>query len=983
MNGIHAIDDSSFESDSDQDKVRALNERLTRLSSENRQLQQKNQELESRIQTSREEFVETTRQNTRMQSRIQAMEIKIEGYETQIKNLQEELAGGSSNAKKRESQIEAYRNKLKESESMSLKHRQDFLQFIAERKQLTDNNNQMAAHIKDLDKAIKDLMEQNQSLSKSFAKSEERNRQLHFELEQEQHRSYMLEQELSNTRNPDRGYDVHQVKETASSQSIAETQKQLIIAKNTIKELELKNEKLRGYEEKAAKMEIAVQQYKSKVQKLKKTLEDKEMELEPLRGRTEKYSIQIEEMRENERIITETAEEQLNFMNEEIVQYVKKIDEVTDLCMQQQTEIEQKQAEISELKEELRNYETGKYGLVEAVAQARQLKTLVSVRDAFIADLVNEIDVYQRIIALLEPYLPPNFDFEAFYEEVMQKQTSEAQKHTERKANEILKDVLGKHKNRPLGSAKIVVTGSDGKQKALLMNMPPSSMAENKSYIHEEEESYEEDYEEEEEEKGSKLMKVFSKHNFARSSSKHVNKDISFSLKKQTLDASVQTDKEELPDPFEKLPMSPNDQDEWVRNLHQKYTELKALYNKLKQKAQGDSQKVEELEKENSDLQLKIEDLTKEIKGLTEAGNDHDDTWMSSLRVKKSVVATQTSGNFLKLEESKSIFFNKYLEDGIQLMVGGSLAYPSDDLEATLEEREKNETLLLSKLQTKVGEQADQLDELKRSIKKKDDRIKDLENLLQENQATVALLQTKLDEQRQSFKEKFVNLKNEADRYVEQRVKDALELRAVQDQNAAPYGGSDGKLKEVSAELRNKNAKIQELLDKIQEKDDLLHLAEAQRDNALRQLTELQMLKSETTSLSSSQIEATKGVNEYNGELRMKYTHLQKKYNALLKEYNAIKKSRSEHGSFADTGSSASAADNDTMQKELAKARAYKSKVREAEAKVDELQKLLKKANNTIAQLNELLQRKESKLERLNAQVAQLKQQNAALVQKK
>ena len=91
MNGIHAIDDSSFESDSDPNKVRALNERLTRLSSENRQLLQRNQELESRIQVSREEFIETTRQNTRMQSRIQAMELKIEGYEAQIKNLQEEL----------------------------------------------------------------------------------------------------------------------------------------------------------------------------------------------------------------------------------------------------------------------------------------------------------------------------------------------------------------------------------------------------------------------------------------------------------------------------------------------------------------------------------------------------------------------------------------------------------------------------------------------------------------------------------------------------------------------------------------------------------------------------------------------------------------------------------------------------------------------------------------------------------------------------
>lgn len=989
-------DDSSFDEEGSQNNLRTLNDRLRILTNENKALTERNKELEDKLVNQREEFLEISRTNQRLQTKNQGLEMKVESLESKVKALNEEMQTGSSFIKKRDLEIADLKARIRANESLGLKHRQDFITYLAEKKKLSDQNLQLQAHIKDLDTAIQDLMQQNQQISKSLSNAQEQNRQLQIEIDQEQRMVMILEQKVSKARNLDKTLSQTQQRDLGSMQSLADVQKQLIISRNQVKELQIKCEKLQQFEEKAAKLEITVQQYRKHVQKLKKEIEDKEMELEPYRDRSERFVFQIDELREKNRITTEYAEKQIQMLNDEIIQQSKRIDEITNDNVNKEIEVENIKKENEELRNQITNYENGTIGLAEAAAQARQLKTLVSVRDAFIADLVNQINIFERIIVTIEPYLPPNFDFNAFYNEVLENQAHDIQRRTERKALEILQATLAQHKNKPISEVKIVVGGDGGKQRATVFSKPGGFSRTNTQEIdsdsYDEEESdydYEEDSQDNEPSladkvKGSKLMRVMS---FTKDKPQQKTMNITEGqvtprkgdgqAKKQTKTKAVQTDPVESFDPYEHPPFSKEDMDEWARTLQEKYIELKELLRRLKSENNQLKEQNDLYSKQNADLTLKNSDLNQELNALSKDQNNRNSGTQNINRTPKSAKLTQTEGLFLSLDISRPVFYSKFDTIG-PLVVAGELAYPSDDLMFVLSQREIDENNLLDNLKQLNIKLSHDVDELKRQNNEKDNRIADLENLLKESQRTIELLQKKLEDQRAAFKEKFINLKNEADRYVEQRVKDALDLRAVQEQNGGHFGRDD--LGDVALELKRKNAKIQELTDLLKDKDDAIRMAEAQRDAALKKLNETSQLFSEsTTTVNDDKANPSTTAAEFNSELKLRYTKLQKKYNALLKEYNLLKKQKNE-GTFSSTDKSSS--NEDIFQKEMAKMKQIKARAVAAEQKNEELTLLLKKANQTIAQLNELLQRKEAKLDRLQEQVSQLKQQNTALIQK-
>lgn len=989
--------------------IKDLKHRLQTLTHENKKLLDHVGTLETRLNTEREEFLEASRLNQRLEVKIANQESKNRLLEEKVEELKSEQKSGLSMAKRKDLEIQELKGKIKSHDAITVKHREDVVQFIAEKKKLSDSNRRLEAHVKELDQAIEDLLKNNQDLTRTISRYDEKIKALNEELEREQIIRLRYEIEINKLRMNGKSQHGQQTNtaELSNVSSFSELQKELILAKNKIRELETRNERLRGYEEKAAKLEVQLSSMKKEMKMLRTELEEKEMELESNKNSVEECAYQLEDYREKLRLTTEYAEKHIKELQNQILLSTDQISELTEKNSRLELELDEERRKGKDVQNQLEVIEHGKYGLGEAAAQVRQLKTLVSVRDTFIADLINELNTYQRIITGIEKYLPDAFDFEKFVNSILNKQDQETVKYAEQKAIEIIKNSMAIRKDKKIGSIKIVVGGGTGRQKATVFTRP---LAETDNFVKDDGETaeYEEDADAESEStekarpKESKIlsslnmdvMQALSPTQDNKFAGKKTKSSAGESSAKEIIDCGTQTetiehDTGKSADVIINIPEDVVNQDEWIRTLKDKYVEAVNENKKLKEELESISKRNEICEKENKDLSAAVDDLNKELNMISqisgkeaaistpkkEVSSDSTSISSASTSVKKIdklrlSMNSQQNTPHTTLGVSSVVYLGKFDVGATDLKIGGGLEFPSLQFSASYIAREEHLDDTMERLKNESRDAKTQSDELRRKVDELENRLRNSERIAEETRLVNERLQTKLTEQRNLYKEKFMSIKTEADRYIEAAIKDTMELKAIQDKNLGDSKGSYAdKLEDYSLELKRKNEKIFNLEKLVHEKNEKIFELQESLDE----------LKSKINHLETNQEKSPKSTPSYNSydKYKEKCIRLQSVVEKLKKQLTSLKNEQSQHSTVSVEDEKPSQSEFDVIRMELSKVKKAKVKIEERNK---ELQSQLEKSNGKIFDLTTTIRKMESRYEKLKTEHIKLTQKSKAFV---
>lgn len=425
--------------------------------------------LERKLRKEQDDQCQIIRAYRDMENRLEQTVKKCEKYEQQIKKYKEQSQAGTKVDRNKEQLILDLKRDKSEMESLNVKHRQDVLSYIAENKKLYDDKQRLEAHVQDLDSALSQMFERNKELSDSLLKSDEQNKKLNEQLKQEKRNIAKLEHDIAKLKD-DEQRDQRFLQESrldAVETDYANAQQKLLIATNMIEELKAQNEKLKQEEQRAAKLQIEL----AKIKQINNNLEEQNYQLETEvnsnKNSVEEYRSKIEDLNDHINHITKTSKDKFKAMSDEFNKYREQI----EIEFQNNKELEEqllnKDKEIEDLKEEIAKYLEQTYGLPQAVNEIRQLKAMVSVRDAQIADMIVNSQWSEKVIYELIRRLPPGTNVEELMKN-LKKEVIEAQhKQAELNIMGLIKKTLKEIKQNT-GEIKIILSEGTPYQRTLV-----------------------------------------------------------------------------------------------------------------------------------------------------------------------------------------------------------------------------------------------------------------------------------------------------------------------------------------------------------------------------------------------------------------------------------------------------------------------------------------------------------------------------------
>ena len=452
-------------------KIKNLEEQIATMNEGQHVSRAEYEKLDMRLKSEQEDHLQVIRAYRDLQSRFEEVSRKKDDYQAQVEQYKRQKKMSMKGSEDKDEKIAELQLEKQRYEALAVKNRQDYIQFLADKKKLIDGTKRYESHIADLDKALIEITNRNKELAKALEQTQQQNEYLQLEVQSQKKYAAQLENEISRAKSDiksRRGRD-SEMRLDAAEMNFADAKQKLILANNMINEMKTRIEALEKEEKRAAKLQIALDQRNAQILELQENLDQCEMELESYRGSAEEYKIQIEEARDRLQLTIENAENHINAMKAEVEYYRKRTDKEFKKNVDLEEQVRKSNEELQSLKNQLDEFLSERYGLTEAVNEMRQLKTMVSVRDAQIADLVMENEWYQKVIGELEGIMPRDFDFQGFYDKIDKQQTEHNYAVMERKAVDLLQKTLAAHKNAPVGQVKIILGADKSKKKTIVM----------------------------------------------------------------------------------------------------------------------------------------------------------------------------------------------------------------------------------------------------------------------------------------------------------------------------------------------------------------------------------------------------------------------------------------------------------------------------------------------------------------------------------
>lgn len=415
--------------------------------------------LYQRLRNQQDDHIEVIRAYRDLEKKLEESLNEKDELQTTLQTLRKQQKANARSDETRNQELHQLKLGYNQMESLSVKHRQDVLSYLADNKQLNDSNKRLQSHIQDVDGALVQMLERNKELDASLRQYTFENQQLLYQIEQQKREIRKLKLQIDkrsdDARRDQRIYDVS--RHGAAQQDYANAQQKLIIAENTIAELRARIAKLENEEQKAAKLQIELAKQKQVNEILEEQNEQLENEIQSHRSSVEECRKQIELLKDHNEDLKNDFEEKKEALSSAVEYYRKRTENEFKLNTELEESIIMKDQEIKDLKTQIADRDSQVYGLPEAVIEVRQLKAMVSVRDAQIADMITDNQWYERVIAALSDRLGSEFDLEAFFIELQKKQKDDDERMAKNQALLLLKQTLAENKGSHIGEIRIIL----------------------------------------------------------------------------------------------------------------------------------------------------------------------------------------------------------------------------------------------------------------------------------------------------------------------------------------------------------------------------------------------------------------------------------------------------------------------------------------------------------------------------------------------
>lgn len=323
--------------------------------------------------------------------------------------------------------IDEYKHKINLLEANEVKHQEDLMEWIGENKDLRDQIVRLTAHIEDIDKSLEIMLNKNNELSSVLSNKDNTIDFLEGKIVTLNDRIRVLEMQLGqclNIKLPDSTV----VDSVSDKESIENLQTKVVILQSQINSLNLLLEDARKEADRAKKLQVQLENRNKEVKNLMEKLEQKDLELSSNENALRCLSEQLDDYKNKLDVLTTQANETIKELSSSVQYYKESAIEVSKEKIKVNEANSKLKKEISTLKDQLLKLESGEYGLADAAQENRTLKTMFSQRQAKIADLVLQLDLYESVIASLEKELGSNFDYDKLLQNCLEIQKQEKDK---------------------------------------------------------------------------------------------------------------------------------------------------------------------------------------------------------------------------------------------------------------------------------------------------------------------------------------------------------------------------------------------------------------------------------------------------------------------------------------------------------------------------------------------------------------------------
>lgn len=1022
-------------------RIQELMEQLSVYSDGNQIKREDYEALEQRLRNEQNDHMQESRILRELESKLQTANSKIEALEYKLQRQNSDVNTGVQIAQAKDNEIKQLKMKLDRQEGLILKSRQDMLNSIQEKKLLNDSNRRFKAHIDDLDKAIEELLSRNKVLTTGIGELNDRVNQLQADLNDKEYQLAQYDTELSRAKRSDSktGHSPQIVpRKQGGDNSYLEAQHKLMLANNQISELKAKISVLEITERRVAQLQTALEQRNHQLEALQEVSDQNQMELESYRSSVDEFNYKIQDYQEQLMMVQSNAELKIKAVTSELEYYRKQMDDHYNRNEEMEKKIAELNAELSQEKDRVQTYEAGIYGLPQAVQEIRQYKKMISIRDAHIGDMVNEINWYQKTISHLENVLPADFDFEEFYTNLEKAHVDDVQDKTEKRALSLLESTIARSQNERIGDIKIVLGAPSSPQKTIVLNtsqnnnepvqpdfavVTPASAAQDKGHKHK--------------------FKPKSKMETQEFTVPFSPETKSLPLPKNTKDQDTQTygidiggsgisQENSLESMSETIPENDKLKEDFIHDMQrnmeilkrermshtQKMNIIKVERDNLIFETNKLKEKNEELIKENQHLKKKLKKiesqppqpvsvLASSKSSQSSSSSDNEKRQNALIRPRLGSSSENSSsepasprrshhGKIPPIKKRSDFTLSKnkrvYQRAPPELKMPRNSAYleliiPSPPLslfspeESIIHKPTPEEEDVFNAQQNALKKEIDELHqqiaERSHSYENGENKIDQVEKEIRKKQETIENLEAQLKEQRAAFQERLLNYKNEAERYIETYVSQSREIDQLSNIKQTEHDVNEDRIEKLSQrqeELLKENDRLSSLLKRTQESYRMIKIKKENYKAKIRHLEGELAKKSEEPKSPTKQQDIT----VYANGLKAKLSATEDQVRELQAEVDELKRRKPIRYDPLSMSRKEKAVDQDSPRSPKAdeplRVRGMQIKMEEMRSKNEELQLVLGKANNTIERLNQLLSRKETQITNYYDRIVQMKQ---------
>lgn len=932
-----------------------------------------------------------------LESNIQNVNSKSQMLESQLKNFNNDITSRVREKQDFEDQIKELRSKLSKMEDTEREQRKEYIKLSDDKNDLNKQVNDLTQTNYKLNQAVEELLNRDGELKNALMDRIGYITELEEKIDEHKQRISKLEKTIKkykqNTNVEINEAEQELDKTLEASVNYGNIQAELEDAKEKIKNYKYRILALEEEERRNDRLTEALNKRNVMIERLQKQVDEKENQIIEFHRAKKDLIQKVETYRER---VEEKRNENLNDLEEfrEQAKIYKENYEIAEKRVRKlEEEAGKKTKEVDELQRMLDEKLDGTHGLRKVVNKMKELRAMLDVRDHHIAELVAQLNTMDKIMTGLSRQVDPNFDINHFLKTYDTENFDDEKIRTEQAARDLEKKIQMMKERGPTPRIKVVLNKDQRPIKTVIV------------------EGDEEPYES----PGSK-----SRRSSRRTSDVNVGDSIRIPPKQRHMfghkkfkppgeveedDKPVTTFKEmetqtkkltlldlvgnEDNDYIEGINSDSIDRDEWIVNLRRKYFAVVQERDDLKRRYDELAAEYERLLNEHKDLRAGINQNDDESKpvapsSLTQSSvNLGFSTNPSQQIIDRSNYTdrscqTKKKHNFkvesqLIYSRSRKIHLTKVNFTDTK---SNAIILPSDEERAIFKAKQDALKIELEKVRHKLAEYKHELE--LRLIEL--DQLRELKDKLQD---TIDRLNKQLIEQREAYKEGLSQLRNEADRYAESQVREALDVNRVQNrlrnENLANLDGPN--LDNVSTRMNELNHMKNRLEDQLKEEKASSQLAQKK---ASLYKDRLEKAEAEIARL-NEELEKRKNdskLTEYNAELHVRMKNLERRYRDLKKENAELKQSRPARNDPKQfTEHPIDASDNEDQLSSsrnfsvIRTSKTAEAKIMALKTQNEEMQLKLGKAQGTIDRLNQLLQRKEGQVEKLKEQASSFKHQ--------